>query len=335
MKTGGKFTVIAVMVLILLLLTSSLYAAEYTIRVANNVAADHPWGKGMEKFKEYLETASNGRIAVEVYHAGALGKTRECLEMVKMGTLEVALCGTGYLQSYTPEIGVTLLPYLWKDRKTMFEILDGPLGQYLNERLANEGFHLLGYLDNGFRHVTTRRNPVRSVEDLKGVKIRTLPTPVHIAFFKALGAAPTPIDWVELYDALRTGVVDAQENPPAMVYTARFYEVQKYYSLTGHVNEPGTFVMSKIIYDRLPKDLQLAVDAAAQKATLCEREECYRDNQKLLKELEKKGMTVIKVPQETIEEFRRIATEKIYPQFSDKFGPMSKKLVDLFVWANK
>ncbi|MEA1964703.1 MAG: TRAP transporter substrate-binding protein [Candidatus Aerophobetes bacterium] len=148
----------------------------------------------MEIFKDYLEDASNGRIAVEVYHAGALGKTRECIEMVKMGTLEIALCGTAYVQSYVPEMGITLLPYLWKDRDTMFEIIDGPLGEHLNKRLEEAGFHLLGYLDNGFRHITTRNKPVRSVEDLEGVKIRCLPTPVHIAFFKALGAAPTPID---------------------------------------------------------------------------------------------------------------------------------------------
>ncbi|MEA1964422.1 MAG: TRAP transporter substrate-binding protein, partial [Candidatus Aerophobetes bacterium] len=189
--------------------------------------------------------------------------------------------------------------------------------------------------DNGFRHITTRNKPVRSVEDLEGVKIRCLPTPVHIAFFKALGAAPTPIDWVELYDALRTGVVDAQENPPAMVHTARFYEVQKYYSLSGHVNEPGMFILSKKIYDNLPEELKLAVDIAARKATLWERRECYKDNQKMLKSLEEAGMEINKIPQGTIDEFRRIAHEKVYPEVIDKFGPIGEELVDLFIWANR
>jgi len=334
-KVRGKFTLIWVTVLMVLLLAANLYAAEYTIRVANNVAADHAWGKGMELFKDYLEDASDGRIAVEVYHAGVLGKTRETIEMLRIGTLEVALCGTAYVQSYVPEMGITLLPYLWKDRDTLFEIIDGPLGDYLNKRLDESGLHVLGYLDNGFRHITTRAKPVRSLKDLKGLKIRCLPTPVHIAFFKALGAAPTPIDWVELYDALRMGVVDAQENPPAMVHTARFYEVQKYYSLSSHVNEPGMFIMSKMFYGKLPAELKLAVDIAARKATLWERGECYKDNQKMLKELEKAGMEISKVPEETIDEFRRIAHEKVYPEVADKFGPIGKELVDLFRWANK
>jgi tripartite ATP-independent transporter DctP family solute receptor len=334
-KVRGKFTLIWLTVLTVLFLASSLYAAEYTIRVANNVAADHAWGKGMEVFKDYLEDASNGRIAVEVYHAGALGTTREAIEMVGLGTLEVALCGTAYVQSYVPEMGITLLPYLWKDRDTMFGIIDGPLGEHLNQRLEEAGFHVLGYLDNGFRHITTRAKPVRSVKDLEGLKIRCLPTPVHIAFFKALGAAPTPIDWVELYDALRMRVVDAQENPPAMVHTARFFEVQKYYSLSGHVNEPGMFIMSKKFYDGLPAELKLAVDIAARKATVWERAECYKDNQKMLKSLEEAGMEISKVPPETVDEFRRVAHEEVYPEVVDKFGPIGKELVDLFIWANK
>jgi len=335
MKVRRKFILIGVIVLVFLLSASSLYAAEYTIRVANNTAPDFAWGKGMEVFKEYLEEISNGRIAVEVYHSGALGSTRETIEMLRVGTLEVALCGTAYTQSYVPEMGITLLPYLWKDRDTMFEVMDGPLGKLIEEKLEGVGYHVLGVLDNGFRHITNSRKPIKTIEDLKGLKIRCLPTPVHIAFFKALGAAPTPIDWTELFEALRMKVVDAQENPPAMVYTARFQEVQKYYSLSGHVNEPGCFLMSKIFYDRLPKELKLDVDLAAREATLWERKVCYKDNQEMLKKLEEAGMKINDVPKETIDEFRRIAHEKVYPQVVKNFGPMSEELVNLFIWANR
>ncbi len=316
------------------ILTTSLFAAEYTIRLANPVAPDHSWGRASEVFKEYLEDITNGRMAVEVHHAGALGKVRETMEMVKMGTLEAALGGVAHIQRHVPELGILVLPFLWKDLDTMFEVLDGPLGRHIEARLDAAGYHNLGFWDNGFRHVTNNRQPIMGVADLKGLKIRTLPTPVHIAYFKKLGAAPTPMDWTELFEALRTGVVDAQENPPAMVYTARFPEVQKYYSLTGHVNEPGALEMSKIFYEKLPDDLKLAVDVAARKATVWQRAENDRDNQKFLSKLKEAGMEINTIPEAGMGEFREIALQ-VYPDAVKGFGKMGKELTDMFVWANK
>ncbi len=316
------------------ILTTSLFAAEYTIRLANPVAPDHSWGRASEVFKEYLEDITNGRMAVEVHHAGALGKVRETMEMVKMGTLEAALGGVAHIQRHVPELGILVLPFLWKDLDTMFEVLDGPLGRHIEARLDAAGYHNLGFWDNGFRHVTNNRQPIMGVADLKGLKIRTLPTPVHIAYFKKLGAAPTPMDWTELFEALRTGVVDAQENPPAMVYTARFPEVQKYYSLTGHVNEPGALEMSKIFYEKLPDDLKLAVDVAARKATVWQRVENDKDNQKFLSKLKEAGMEINTIPEAGMGEFREIALQ-VYPDAVKGFGKMGKELTDMFVWANK
>ena len=312
----------------------NLYAADYKIRVANPVAADHSQGRMAMLFKEDLEKATGGRIAVEVHHAGALGKIRENLEMIRMGTLETTISGVAHVQRHVAQLGITVLPYLWKDTKTLFEVLDGPLGKELEKRMLAMGYYNLGFVDNGFRHVSNNRKPIRSVEDMKGLKIRTLPTPVHIAFFKALGASPTPMDFVELFEALRTGVVDAQENPPAMTYTAKFYEVQKFYSLTSHVNEVGTFVLSKIFYDKLPKDLQNAVDAAALKAKLWQRAENEKDNQKYVKELDKAGMKVNTIPDEDFKKFRTIALQ-VYPDALKDLGKDAKELTDRFVEANK
>lgn len=334
MKWGSK---VAIMlgILYIFIQACSGYAAEYTIKVANNTAPDFSWGKGMEKFKEYAEEISDGRIKVEVHHSGALGSTRATVEMLRVGTLETALCGAAYVQSFVPEAGVVLLPYLWKDEERVFEVLDGPLGGYLNAKLEKLGFHNLGFLDNGFRHITTRNKPIISPDDLKGIKIRTLPTNVHIAFFKALGATPTSVDWTELFEALRMGVVDAQENPPAMIYTARFQEVQKYYSLTGHVNEPGCFLMSKAIYDKYPEDVRLMIDVAARRAIEWEREECARDNKMFMGKLREAGMEINEVPAATIEYFRKVAQEQIYPQAAKDLGPLGQELIRLFVWANK
>lgn len=325
---------IVITVLMILTLTIDLYASNFKIRVANPVAADHSWGKAAVIFKEELEKTTGGKIVVDVHHAGALGKVRETIEMVRMGTLETAIGGVAHIQRNVPELGITVLPFLWKDLTRLFEVLDGPLGKELENRMLSVGLYNLGFFDNGFRHVSNNRKPILAVEDMKGLKIRTLPTPVHIAYFKAIGAAPTPLDWTELFEALRTGVVDAQENPPSMTYTAKFYEVQKYYSLTAHVNEVGAFVMSKTFFEKLPKDLQVAVNTAARKATLWQREENEKDNQKFLKELEKAGMKINTVPTSELEKFRKIALQ-VYPDAVKEFGKDGKELTDKFVAANK
>ncbi len=333
-RNSKSFYIVLITTLFILTLSVSLYAADYKIRVANPVAADHSWGKGAVVFKEEVEKLSGGKIAVDVHHASALGKVRETMEMVRMGTLETCLGGVANFQRNVPELGITVLPFLWKDLKRQYEVLEGPLGKELSKRMLTAGFYNLGFWDNGFRHVSNSRKPIQAVEDLKGLKIRTLPTPVHMAFFKALGAAPTPMDWAELFEALRNGVVDAQENPPSMTYTARFYEVQKYYSLTGHVNEVGSLIMSKSFYDKLPKDLKAAVDQAAQKTKIWQWAENEKDNQKYLKELEKAGMKVNTIPQAELEKFRKIALE-VYPDAIKDFGKDGKELTDKFVAANK
>lgn len=313
---------------------ANLEAAEYRIRVANPVAADHSWGKGAVVFEQELEKLSGGRIAVEPHHVAALGSVRATMEMVQMGTLESCLGGVANFQRNIPELGITVLPYLWKDIKRQYEVLEGAPGKELNKRILNAGFVNLGFWDNGFRHISNNRKPIQTMDDLKGLKIRTLPTPVHIAFFKALGASPTPMDWAELFEGLRSGVVDAQENPPSMTYTARFYEVQKFYSLTGHVNEVGALLMNKAFYNKLPNDLKAAVDQAAQKTRAWQWAENDKDNQKYLKDLEKAGMKVNTLAPAEIEKFRKIAHQGYAAAIKD-FGKDGKELTDMFVSANQ
>jgi tripartite ATP-independent transporter DctP family solute receptor len=231
-------------------------------------------------------------------------------------------------------MGITVLPYLWKDTETMFNSLDGPFGEFLNEKLMAQGFVLAAWWDNGFRNVSTKAKPVVKPDDLKGVKIRCLPTKVHVDFFKALGAAPTPMGWTELYQGLQQGVVDAQENPPAMVYMGKLHEVQKFYSLTAHVNEPGCVLMSKASLAKLPKDLQFAVMVALQKASLWQRKESEKDNQEVMKKLQDAGLKINEVPKETIAEFRKVA-QTVYPDTLKTLGPGAKEIVETIAWFNQ
>jgi len=216
----------------------------------------------------------------------------------------------------------------------MFKALDGPFGAAMDKALEKQGLALSGWWDNGFRHITNKRRPIMKPDDLKGLKIRCLPAKVHVAFFKELGAVPTPMGWTELYQALQSGVVDAQENPPSMVYTGKLHEVQKFYSLSAHVNEPGIVVVSKASMDKLPADLQKAVKSAAQKAAVWQRELNLKDNDSVMKKLVAEGLKINEVPKETIEVFRQ-AAQKVYPGAIEGFGPDGKKLVDQMITFNK
>ncbi len=309
-------------------------AAKYTLRFANCVSKDFSWGRAAEKFKKDLEEASNGQIEVQVFHSSSLGSNREVAEMLKMGTADFMIAGTTHVTNYVPQLGVIVFPYLWKDRQTMFNALDGDIGKTFSDLLAKKGFVLLGWWDNGFRDMTTKSKPIISVDDMKGLRIRTLPVKVHVAFFKALGAAPAPLDWMEIYTALQQGVVDAEENPPAMVYFGKFNEVQKYFSLTRHVNEPGVLLMSEKTMSKLPPELQQAVRVAAQKATMWQRAANDEDNTEFLKKLSQAGMTINEVPPQNLAEFKKIALS-IYPEATQDLGEGGKELVDRLVSVNK
>ena len=306
---------------------------KYVLRFSSPNSKEHAWGRGAEKFKQLVAEGTRGQVEVQVFHSNALGATRESLEMVRLGTVDFVLCGVAHVSRFVPEMGTLVLPYLWKDSDTMFGALDGRMGQVLEPLLMEKGFKLVGWWDNGFRNVSNNKRPIRTPEDLKGLKLRTLPTKVHIAFFRALGVSPVPMDWAEVYPALQQGVVDGQENPPGIVYFEKLPEVQKYYSLTRHVNEPGNVLMSAATWAKLPPDIQAAIAAAARQATAWERAESQRDNEEILKKLSV-SMQVNPVGDATIAEFRKVA-QRIYTEAIPDLGPKGKELVDIGVALNK
>jgi tripartite ATP-independent transporter DctP family solute receptor len=329
----GKVT-LAIVLVLAALVASATAQPKHVLRLSSPVSKDHAFGRGAEKFKQLVAEATKGQVDVQVHHANALGAIREGLEMVRLGTLDFQLCGVAHVSRFVPEMNALILPYFWKDTETMFAALDGRMGQILEPLLLDKGFKLAGWWDNGFRHVSNSKRPVRSPEDLRGLKLRTLPTKVHVAFFRALGVSPTPMDWAEVYPALQQGVVDGQENPPGVVYFEKLSEVQKYYSLTGHVNEPVNLLMSRAVFTKLPGDLQAAITTAARQAALWERGESQKDNDELLKKITAAGMQVNAVPDATLAELRKVA-QKIYSEAIPDLGPKGKELVDLGLALNK
>jgi tripartite ATP-independent transporter DctP family solute receptor len=329
----GKVALAFVLVLAALVVSAAAQPKQ-VLRLSSPVSKDHAFGRGAEKFAQLVAEASKGQVDVQVHHANALSPIREGLEMLRLGTLDFQVCGVAHVSRFVPEMNTLILPYFWKDTATMFSALDGRMGQILEPLLLDKGFTVAGWWDNGFRHVSNSKRPVRTPDDLRGLKLRTLPTKVHVAFFRALGVSPTPMDWAEVYPALQQGVVDGQENPPGVVYFEKLAEVQKYYSLTGHVNEPVVLLMSRTVFTRLPGGGQATIMAAARQASLWQRAESQKDNDELLKKIAAAGMQVNPVPDATLGEFRKVA-QKIYGEAMPDLGAKGKELVDLGLALNK
>lgn len=211
------------------------------------------------------------------------------------------------------------LPYLFTTREAAFAAVDGELGVKLNEYLMKKGFWVLGYQENGFRHVTNSRQPVRTPADLKGLKIRTMENPMHLAYFKALGANPTPMSWGELYTALQQGTVDAQENPYAMIVDGKFYEVQKYVSETGHVFSYEILIANKKFMEKLPQDLRALVADSARAAILKQREMMIKMEGDFKADVVKAGMQANELTPEEKKPFVDAASS-VYAQFEKQLG---------------
>jgi tripartite ATP-independent transporter DctP family solute receptor len=240
-----------------------------TITFGGTLPEDNPLTKGMYKFKEDLEARTNGKIEVKIFPNGQMGGGREMLESVQQDNLTMVECSMGPLSSFDTTMTIFNLPYLFNDRVTIYDFLDNyEISEKLKARVEDEtGIKVLSYWENGFRQITNNERAIVKVEDLKGLKIRTMENPIHIATFQSWGANPTPMAFGELFTALQQGTVDGQENPLANIASQKFEEVQKYVTISKHFYDPdGLFISSKF-YNSLEPELQNAIVESAKVAT--------------------------------------------------------------------
>lgn len=325
--------VAALAVLLAVVLTGAAFAApEYVIKVGYILPenqSDHIIMRDV--FKKDIEEKSGGRISVELYPNAQLGGDRELIESVQLGTVQVAIPATSALAGFDKRFQVFDLPFLFKSKETAFKALDGELGHKVDELLKPLGMRNLGYGENGYRHITNSRGPVHKPGDLKGIKLRTMENPLHLAFFKMLGANPTPMSFGELYTALQQGTVDGQENPVVLVYTSKFYEVQKFYSLTGHVYSATMLVANDDFFASMPEDLWKIVEDAGKRYVVEQRALAEVQEQEFLEELKKTGLQINELTPEEKQLFID-ATLPAYDQFKDVIGA---ELVELAKKANE
>jgi TRAP-type transport system periplasmic protein len=231
-------------------------SAQQVVEVGHSTTLDSHYGMGMTRFGEVLEEVSGGQWTLVQHPASALGGERELIEAVQIGTLDMVITSSGPLPNFVPETQVLDLPFLFRDYEHARGVLDGEIGQELLAKVDETGMKALVWTENGFRHITNSLRPVRTPQDLAGLKIRTMENPIHLRAFEALGAAPTPMSFAELFTALQQGVVDAQENPIVVISVSRFSEVQDHLTLSGHLYSPAIIIMSQSRWDSLSEEEQ-------------------------------------------------------------------------------
>ena len=254
---------------------------------AQNIAA--------EKFKELIENRSNGEITVKIYHSASLGNETEILQQIQMNSVQMGIITGGPFDTFEPITRVINYPFLFKDNQQADEILDGPLGAKILKSLEKSGFKGLCFSENGFRNLTNSKHPVKSPDDIKGLKIRVMASAIHKAIWRALGANPTPMPW-PIYTELEQGVIDGQENPLWVMEVYKFYEIQKYMTLSRHVYSYHIDVASLKWWQGLDGKTQDMIQKAMHEAAVFQRHENRSKDAARLKFLKEKGMQVEEHP---------------------------------------
>lgn len=327
MKVKGTILVCLLVIGMLLLIAFSVSAQKatnqesnqkFTLRAAHYFKEDHPWNKGLEFFAKKVLEGSNGRIEIKILNNGVLGSEADMFQSVKEGILDFAVVDPSAGATFAKELDFFVIPFLFNSYDHLQKVLDGEPGQKYSKIIEDKaGLKIIGYFGGSSRNVLSTKKPIKSIDDLKGFKLRLIASPLKVAVWKAVGTIPTPIAYLETYSALQSGVVDGMENESVAVLPMKFYEPAPYITRTEHEFTVRPLFMSKKTFDKLPSDLQQVVLNAAKEAALYERVVEKKANEDADKEMETKYnvkfFTIDKDPFRTV-------TEPVIKEFAKKMG---------------
>ena len=299
-------------------------AQAVKLTLGHGAAPGNPRHEASVKFAELVKAKSAGRIDVQVAPSAQLGDDAAMVTALRTGALDMSANSQGAVSTAVPEYAAFGMPFLFTTSAQAFKLLDGPLGKELADSSAKKGLVVLGYWDNGIRHMTTSKRAIAKVEDMKGLKMRTPPDAVLVDIMQALGAEAQQIKFAELYVALQQGVVDGQENPLANIHASKLYEVQKHLALTSHMFQMTPFLMSKRTWDRLSDPDRKVVTEAAAEATALQRKLSQEGEDKVLAELKAKGMQVTQVDKAAFERATAAVDDK---WTAGPIGAYAKKVI--------
>jgi len=307
-------------------------AAEFEYKWAVDVPPDHPIStRSVEAFAR-IKAATKGRVDIKTFPASQLGSDPAMLSQLRTGALEMLAFPGAFLNSVVPVASIENVAYAFPNRDTVFRAMDGDLGKVIRDEISSREIVVFDKIwENGFREITTSTKPIRTVNDLAGLKIRVSPGKIRIDTFQSLGASPTPISLSELYTSLQTHVVDAQENPLVLIEQQKFYEVQKYVSLSNHIWSGYWLLMNPDAWKRLPPDIQALFTRELNAAALKARQDTDRLNSYVADKLRRRGMQFN--PVEVAGFKKKLVDAKYYDRWKAEFGPKAWSALERY--ANK
>ena len=308
----------AASMLAMLLGAGPALAQAKVMNLAFTPPADSHYGDAARAFADTIAERSDGAFEIALRPAGALGGERDVIEGMQIGTVELAISSTGPIGNFVPEVYALDFPFLFDDYASAHAVLDGEIGQELLASFQPHGIVGLAWAENGFRHITNSVRPIREPADLAGLKLRTMENEVHIAAFRAAGAAPTPMSWTEVLTSLQQGTIDGQENPIPIVTANNMWEIQDNITLTGHVYSPAVVAMSAIHWDGLTEEQQGWFVEAAQAAAAASRQTVAANEESGIALMRENGMEVI----DGIDKAAfAAAVQPAYDEFADRYAP--------------
>ena len=302
-------------------------AAEFELKYATGQDPTHPVNLRAKEALGRIREATSGRVNIKLFPANQLGSDTDLLAQVRNGSVEFFNLSSLILATFVPISGITSVGFAFKRYDDVWKAMDGELGKYIRAEIAKTPIFTVSKIwDNGFRHITSSTREIKTADDLKGFKIRVPPAPPLTSLFKALDAAPSPINFNELYTALQTKVVEGQENPLAIIATARLYEVQKSCSLTGHVWDGYWVLGNKRAFQALPADVQQIISREIDKSATDQRADVAKLNSNLQADLKSKGINFINASQEDFR--KKLSSTPFYSEWKSKYGAEAWTLLE-------
>ncbi len=319
MTRSVRFVVGAMFGAALTLATAGPAAAQTVLKFGFGLPITGHYGVGAVHMQKEISARTGGRYTIELFPNFALGGEREMTEGVQLGTLDLVTTSSGPVGNFVPDTLITDIPFLFRDYQHARSVLDGPIGQAILDKCTAKGIMCLAWSENGFRHMTNSKRDVKGPEDAKGLKIRTMENPVHLAAFRSIGVNPTPMSFPEVFGALQQGTVDGQENPIGVITSSKLWQVQKYLTLSGHLYSPALTLMSPAAYKKMSEADRKAILQLAREAAAITRKQVERVETEGVAELRGHGMQVRELSAAEKASFQNgMATA--YVEFGKRFG---------------
>ncbi|SAL88587.1 TRAP dicarboxylate family transporter subunit DctP [Caballeronia arvi] len=304
-------------------------SAEYVFKYGNNLPLTHPLNVRAKEAADQVKEASKGRMEIRIFPNNQLGGDTDMLAQVRSGGIEMFTPSALVVSTLVPAAAINATGFAFADYSQVWGAMDGKLGAFVRASMQKAGLESFEKMwDNGFRETTSSARPIASAADMRGLKIRVPVSPLSVDMFKGLGAAPTSLQFSEVYSSLQTRIVDAQENPLPIVQVAKLYEVQKYCSLTNHMWDGYWFVLNARAWARLPKDLQGILADAFNQAAIRQRDDVRKLNDAAVADLQSKGLAINRPAPDSFREALRQAN--FYGQWKGKFGNEAWSLLETY-----